>query len=137
MPPAPGPAIALDVGTAKIGVAYTDAGRRMAFPDRTVLRAGVRRDAEQLAALARARGATALVVGLPDAGGRMERLARQVGDAVGALLALEPQYVDEGYTSAEARARIEAAGAARRDVDAWAAMVILEAWLARAAEPPG
>ncbi len=137
MPPAPGPAIALDVGTAKIGVAYTDAGRRMAFPDRTVLRAGVRRDAEQLAALARARGATARVVGLPDAGGRMERLARQVGDAVGALLALEPQYVDEGYTSAEARARIEAAGAARRDVDAWAAMVILEAWLARAAEPPG
>lgn len=135
MPPAPGPAFALDVGTAKVGVAYTDAGRRMAFADRVVLRQGVRKDAEALAALARSRGATALVVGLPDAGGRMAHLARQLGDAVGAVLGLVPEYIDEGYTSAEARARIEEAGAERRQVDAWAAAVILEAWLASRTPP--
>ncbi len=122
--------MALDVGTAKIGVAFTDAGRRMAFPDRTVLRHSVARDAVALAALAKERGATALVVGLPDGGGRMERLARQVGDAVALELGLTADYVDEGYTSAEARARIDAAGLRRQTVDAQAAAVILEAWLA-------
>lgn len=123
--------MALDVGTAKIGVAFTDAGRRMAFPDRTLMRQGVRRDAVVLAALARERGVTALVVGLPDAGGRIERLARQVGEAVAGELGLAADYVDEGYTSAEARARIEAAGLRRQTVDAQAAAVILEVWLVR------
>lgn len=135
--PHPGPALALDVGTAKIGVAVTDAGRKMAFPVSTVPRKSVAADAASLAALARARGVTALVVGLPDTGGRMERLARQVGDALGALLGLPPHYVDEGYTSAEARTRIADAGLRRDTVDAQAAVLILEQWLASLAEPQG
>jgi putative Holliday junction resolvase len=125
----PGPVMALDVGTAKIGVAFSDAGRRMAFPHSVVPRRGVARDAEGLARLARDRGCTALVVGLPDSEGRMPRIARQVGDAVGALLALPVWYVDEGYTSAEARIRIADAGLRRDTIDAHAAALILQQWL--------
>lgn len=125
----PGPALALDVGTAKIGVAVSDAGRLLAFPLDTLIRRSVRKDAVALAELARRRGVSALVVGLPpDA--RLARLARQVAEALGAELGLEPAYVDESYTSVEARERIADAGLPRDRVDAVAAQVILEAWLA-------
>lgn len=127
--PIPGAAIALDVGSAKIGIATSDAGRTMAFPHSTLSRRSVARDAAAIAAIAREKGATALVVGLPDAGGRVERLARQVGEAVAALLTLPANYVDEGYTSAEARLRIADAGMRRDSVDAQAATLILEEWL--------
>ena len=106
----------------------TDAGRKMAFPLRTVARAGVRRDAEVLAAIARERGVTQLVVGMPE--GRIGRLARQVGEATASVLAVPVTWVDEAFSSAEARARIEEHGLSRRDVDQHAAVVILEAWLA-------
>lgn len=125
----PGAALALDVGTAKIGVAVTDVARKMAFPLHTMPRQSVVRDAAVLAALARTRGVTALVVGLPDAGGRMERLARQLGDALAGLAGLPVHYVDEGFTSSEARIRIADAGLRRDTVDAHAAAIILESWL--------
>ena len=125
----PGPALALDVGTAKIGVAVSDAAQKMAFPLQTMQRRSVARDAAALAELARNRGVTVLVVGLPDAGGRMVHIARQVGDALAAVTALPVHYVDEGYTSAEARARIADAGLRRDTVDAQAAAIILEQWL--------
>jgi putative Holliday junction resolvase len=126
--PHPGPVLALDVGTAKIGLAVTDAGRRMSFPLVTVPRSGVRRDAERLASIARDRGVTLLVVGLPS--GRVGRLARQVGEATAAMLGVPVEWADEAFSSAEARARIAELGLSRRDVDQHAAVVILEAWLA-------
>ena len=132
--PLVGSALALDVGTAKIGIAVSDAGRRMVFPLTTILRRSVAQDAAAIAEIARARGATALVVGLPDGGGRMARLARQVGDAVGEKLGLVPAYVDEGFTSSEARIRIDEAGLTRSTVDAHAAALIVEQWLASSAD---
>lgn len=125
----PGAALALDVGTAKIGVAYTDAGRRIAFPGGTLARRSVAKDTAALATEVRRREATMLVVGLPPEE-RLARLARQVGDALAQATGLPLAYVDEAYTSTEARLRLGESGGPRTAVDAVAAQLILEAWLA-------
>jgi len=132
--PLPGAVLALDVGTAKIGVAVTDAARLLAFPLTTIQRQSVARDAVALAAMVAERGVTALVVGLPDGGGRIAHLAQQVGAALAERTGLPVYYVDEGYTSSEARLRIAEAGLRRTTVDAHAAALILEAWMI--AQPP-
>ncbi len=128
--PLPGVIVALDVGTAKIGVAACDAGRTLVFPVTTVMRRSVAKDAELLAGLCREREARMLVVGLPDQNERMAKLARQVGDAVATRTGLSVAYHDEGFSSAEARARIEELQLLRSRVDEVAATVILESWLA-------
>lgn len=135
----PGAALALDVGTQTIGLAVSDPGRKLAFPVRTLARKGVAKDVEALAALCRERDVRQLVVGLPvDLAGqetRITRLARQVGEALAARAGLPVAWVDERYTTAEARGRLDAAGVPRglqkRVVDQEAAVVILEDWLAR------
>ncbi len=128
--PLPGVIVALDVGTAKIGVAASDAGRTLVFPVTTVMRRSVAKDAEVLAQICKAREARLLVVGLPDQNERMVKLARQVGDAVATRAGLPVHYHDEGFSSAEARARIEELQLLRSRVDEVAATVILESWLA-------
>ena len=131
----PGPVLALDVGTAKVGVAITDAARRMAFPVSTLPRQSVARDAAALARIVRDRGVTALVVGIPEASDRIAHLARQLGQALAERTGLALHFVDEGYSSSEARLRIEATGQLRTTVDAHAAAIILETWLAAQAPP--
>jgi putative Holliday junction resolvase len=135
-----GAVLSLDVGTKTIGVAVTDAGRRLVFPDRTLQRRGVAKDAAAVAELCRGRSVTQVVVGLPltpDGGeGRSARLARQVAEAVGTATGLPVAMQDERYSTVEADFRLAEAGAdsrARRGiVDAHAAAVILEDWLAKA-----
>lgn len=126
----PGAVLSLDVGTAKIGVAATDVARTITFPVTTIVRRSVARDAGAIAEICRARGVTQLVVGLPDVNARVQRLARQVGDAAAAVAGIPVDYVDEGFSSAEARARIDDAGLRRDAVDAVAAAIVLESWLA-------
>ena len=125
--------LALDVGTAVIGLARTDPSRRIVFAEGTLVRRSVAKDAEALAAVCARHGVTQLVVGLPltpDGGeARMAKLARQVGDALGARTGLPVAFVDERYSSAEARLRAIEAGRPSRKVDPEAAMVILEDWL--------
>lgn len=130
--------LALDVGSRRIGVARASAaGPRLASPLRVVERQGVKKDAERLAAICREQGASVLVVGLPydleGAEGRSARLARQIGDALGALTGLPVHYQDERFTTVEATSRLHAAGfdarAQRAIIDAAAAAVILQDWL--------
>lgn len=135
--------LALDVGTRRIGVARADLRARLARPLSTVERQGVAKDVAKLAALCRAEGAEAVVVGMPydleGNEGRSARLARQVGDALGAATGLPIHWQDERFTTVEAAERLHAAGLdARRQrgvIDQAAAAVILQDWLdARAAE---
>ncbi|MFZ5480991.1 MAG: Holliday junction resolvase RuvX [Myxococcota bacterium] len=134
-----GPVLALDVGTQVIGVAVSDPGRRFVFPVHTLARRSVAKDTDALARLCREKGVTQLVVGLAldEAGheGRVAKLARQVGDALAAKTGLPLAYVDERYTTAEARQRLDEGGVPRglqrAVVDQQAAMVMLEEWLAR------
>jgi putative holliday junction resolvase len=63
--PARGALMGLDLGTKTIGVAASDADRRVAAPVETVARKRFSDDAERLIALAAERRAVAFVLGLP------------------------------------------------------------------------
>lgn len=130
-------AIALDVGTKTIGVALTDPLCLFAQPFTTVARRGVKKDAALLKQICDEKRVRTLVVGLPleldGTEARSARLARQVGEELGALLELPPIYIDERYSSVEAEellVEMDASRARRKEViDQMAAVVILTRWL--------
>ncbi len=132
-----GRVIALDVGTKTIGVAISDPLRITANPVCTVARKGVVQDVKRLLEICRERQVEALVVGLPleldGSEARSARLARQVGDALGEALEIEPLYLDERYSSVEAeRALIEADLSRKKRktvIDQAAAVLILRSFL--------
>src|SRR5215203_5396832 len=73
-PPSSGRVLALDLGDARIGVAISDDGRRLAVPVGTV-RTGPPEDVKAIAAIVRDRDVTLVVIGHPlllsgDAGDR-------------------------------------------------------------------
>ena len=132
-----GRVIALDVGTKTIGVAISDPLRITANPVCTVARKGVVKDVKQLVEICLELQVEALVVGLPleldGSEARSARLARQIGDALGEALSIEPLYVDERYSSVEAeRALIEADLSRKKRktvIDQAAAVLILRSFL--------
>jgi putative Holliday junction resolvase len=132
-----GRAIGLDVGTKTIGIAVSDPMGWFAQPVKTLGRRGVAKDVAAMAPICREKGVKTIVVGLPleldGSETRSARLARQIGDAMGAALGLPVVYIDERYTSVEAeRSLIEAnlSRARRKEViDQAAAALILQSWL--------
>ncbi len=130
--------VSLDVGTRTIGVATAQQSVRFVTPQFTLSRSGVKRDVAALRERIITPDVVAIVVGLPveddGAEGRSARLARQVGDALGAATGLPVHYQDESFSTVEAETRLREAGHdARRIkqlVDQVAAAVILEDWFA-------
>ncbi|MCB9759509.1 MAG: Holliday junction resolvase RuvX [Alphaproteobacteria bacterium] len=130
-------AIGLDVGTKTIGVAMSDPLGLIAQPFTTLARQSVKKDAAALAELCQEKEVVHLIVGLPleldDTEARPARLARQVGEALGALLGLTPVYIDERYTSVEAERALVALDLSRsrrkQVIDQSAAALILQSWL--------
>jgi putative pre-16S rRNA nuclease len=140
-----GRVLALDLGEARIGVAVSDPDRALALPHGTIKVAGGVEDLRAAAALAREIGAVVVVVGHPrslsgDRGGAAMR-AEQFAQGLRLLVDVPVHLQDERLSTAEAEGRLRAAGAGgrdrRRSVDATAATVILESYLARdaAGEP--
>jgi putative Holliday junction resolvase len=139
MPDDPGgPVLALDLGDARIGVAVSDPDRRMAVPVGTV-RTGAPDDLRAVAAIARERGVGLIVVGHPllltgEAGDRA-RHAEAFAEALRAFAGLPVLLQDERLSTRQAERELRDAGvraiARRRTVDASAAVVILDAFLAR------
>lgn len=135
----PGSALAFDVGMRLIGTAV---GHRVSASTRA-LSTIANGDWARLDALVAEWRPEHLVVGLPLAldGSEqsMTRTARAFAAALGARYARRVHLVDERYTSGEAARRFaaqRASGTARRKdaaaIDALAAQIILEAWLAEA-----
>ena len=129
--------VAIDFGSRRIGVAIADSFTSPAYPVGTLKRKSLREDLDQVARTLDARGVAQLVVGLPlnmdGSEGPMARAARKFGAQLGAHLNLPVDYTDERLTSVEARERLSAQGGIRgkKDaVDALAAAIILEDWLA-------
>jgi putative Holliday junction resolvase len=134
---------ALDLGTRRIGVAYSDSGRTLASPWGTIQRSGdATRDREAVVAAVRECEAGTVVVGLPlSLSGQAGPAARAALDETEALrVLLQPfgvsvETADERFTTIEAERGMRAAGrtgkAARQVVDSAAAMVLLQAWLDR------
>jgi putative Holliday junction resolvase len=134
---------AIDLGSRRIGIAYSDSARTLASPWGTVERSGdAERDRLAVVAAVRECEAGTLVVGLPlSLSGQAGPAARAALDETEALRALLGPFgvavetADERFTTVEAERGMRAAGrtgkAARTVVDSAAAMVLLQSWLDR------
>jgi putative Holliday junction resolvase len=133
---APGRALGLDLGDARIGVAISDPERRLAVPLGTV-RTGAPADLRAVAALVREHGVTLVVVGHPlrlaGGAGQQARRAEEFAQALRGVLEVPVVLHDERLSTAEADRRLREAGAngrsRRRAVDRSAAAVILQSYL--------
>jgi len=137
--PARGRILAIDPGERRIGVAGADLGLRVAIPLTTI--EGPPDAVEAVARLVEEEGARALVVGLPlslsgSPGPQAQRVQALV-EALAARLAVPVLTWDERLTSAEARRRLSGGGGRhhKRDVDALAAAIILQAYLDSQRQP--
>ena len=122
--------LALDVGDRRIGLAVGDDAHGLSRPLRTIVRRSVVKDLGELERVVRDEKIDALVIGLPltlggEEGHQAERV-RRFADAV-EKLGLPVRFYDERHTSTEAEIR----GA--RDIDAGAATILLEDFLAQRA----
>jgi putative holliday junction resolvase len=120
--------LALDVGDRRIGLAVGDDAHGLVRPLRTLVRRSLERDVESLRAIAAKEAVGTLVIGLPlTLGGdeahqahRVRRFAESAAD-----LGLPIKLYDERHTTSEAAIR----GA--KDLDAGAATILLEDFLAQ------
>lgn len=134
--------LGLDYGERRIGLALSDPTGTLASPlDTVTRRRGKRPPLRRIEAIARERGVTGLVLGLPlDLDGREDDWCaevRTVGDELARRLDVPRGYVDERFSSVQAEQALREVGVqpSRRDqkerVDAAAAAVILQGWLDR------
>ena len=138
--------LALDVGEARIGLAQWDVVRGVREAG-VLRRSSLREDLARLGQVARERGVTRLVVGLPrnldGSEGLQARRARRFAAALAKELALPVALWDEYGTSLQATDELGLEGRPlsareRGQVDARAAALILERYLAggQAAQQP-
>ncbi len=129
--------LGLDPGAARIGVALSDVGRRIASPYGTLLRAKLKQNAAEVAAIAAREGVGGLIVGLPLDGeqklGPRAQAARDWAYAMSTATGLPVALVDESFTTADAHERMIEAGLSRARrgeiIDKAAAAAILQAAL--------
>jgi putative Holliday junction resolvase len=135
-------AIALDLGTRRIGVAVSDSGGTVATPYEMLERSGDRPlDHRRIAALVEEVGAAVVVVGLPRSldgtiGPSASAILAEVDELRGALggaAGAEVVTWDERLSTVEAERSLRTLGVKkgrrRRLVDQVAATVILQSWL--------
>jgi putative holliday junction resolvase len=136
-------AVALDLGTRRIGVAVSDSGGIMATPYSTIERSGDRAaDLAKVAAIVAEVGAGVVVVGLPlsmdGSEGTAARAALDEAEALRQVLDVPVECQDERLTSVTANRSLTEAGVTGRRrrkaraagaVDQAAAAVLLQAWL--------
>ena len=132
---------AVDLGTRRIGIAYSDSGRTLASPWGTIERSGdPDGDRRAIVAAVQECEAKTVVIGLPlslsGQAGPAARSALEEAEALRDLLGptgVTVETADERFTTVEAERSLRAAGrsgkAARKVVDSAAAMVLLQAWL--------
>ena len=138
-------AVALDIGTRRIGVALSDSAGTVATPYEVVTRSGDRsRDHRRIAALVEEAGAGIVVVGLPlsldgSTGPAAQTILAEV-DELRAALPVDVVTWDERLSTVEAERSLRAMrvrkGRHRQVVDQVAATVILQSWL-DAGQPEG
>jgi len=143
-------ALALDLGSRRVGVAVGDDGSGLAFPRDALRRAtaatgGRAEDHRRLAALVAAEDADVVVVGLPrsldGSLGPAARAALAEVDELRVALPVPVEVHDERLTTVAADRALAGAGvrgrARRSSIDSAAAAVLLESWFARRARAEG
>ena len=121
---------AIDVGLRRIGTAISLDGT-IALPQNPILRKNREQAARDVSAFLREWQIDTLVVGLPD-GSSKEEMERRIRHFVSLLdFAGNIEYIDEGFTSFEAKEATKGVMKHRRDgkLDSIAAQKILERWL--------
>ncbi len=142
--------LALDVGDARIGLAAGTLGSTFAFGRGALTRVGTKRDVPAVLEAAGSEGARLIVVGLPlRMDGSESEQTRRVRTFAAALEeAAEPMGIrvvleDERLTTRIAQRQVGTSGLPRTRrqekgrLDEAAAVLILESFLARQAQPPG
>ena len=133
----PGPALGLDLGEARIGVALSDPDRRIAIPFGTVKTGSPPGELVAVADLVREHGVTVVVVGLPvsmsgERGARAEQAAA-FAQALREVVDVAVEMQDERLSTVEAERRLRSSGVTGQDrravVDRAAAAIILQSWL--------
>lgn len=130
-------AVALDIGTRRIGVALSDPAGVVATPYEVLVRSDREADHARIAAIVEEVGAEAVVVGLPlSLDGSVGPAAQAVLDEVEELrrrVGVPVICWDERLSTAEAERSLRTIGVKgarrRRVVDQVAATVILQSWL--------
>jgi putative holliday junction resolvase len=131
-----GRVLALDLGDVRIGVAISDAERRLAVP-LGVVRTGAPADLKAIRSIVADNEVSLVVVGDPlllsGERGDRSRKAAEFATALRAVLEVPVELQDERLSTVEAERALRSAGAsgreARRSVDQSAATVILQSWL--------
>ena len=135
----PGVRVAIDVGSARIGIACSDPDGRVATPVETVtVSDDARADLSRIAAIVQDRAVLEVLVGLPRSlsggEGPSARAARKYAVEVARAIAPVPvRLVDERFSTVTAHDRLREAGVAGRRrrpvIDQMAAVVFLQAAL--------
>ncbi len=126
--------LGLDPGQKRIGVALSDVNRQVASPYATLVRAKMKQNAAELAAIAAREGVGGLIIGLPLDGeqrfGPRAQAARDWAHGMSEALGLPVAMVDESFSTADTHERLIAAGLSRARraeiVDKMAAAEILQ-----------
>lgn len=136
--PAPaGRVLGLDLGDARIGVAISDAERRMAVPLGTVKVGQPPGELRAIAGLVAEHDVALVVLGYPlsmsGAAGTRAAHAESFADALRSILPVPVALQDERLSTVQAERSLREAGVRARDrrsvVDRTAATVILQSWL--------
>jgi putative Holliday junction resolvase len=136
-------ALALDLGSRRVGVAVGDDGSRLAFPREALQRGRARADDHaRVAALVADEEADVVVVGLPRSLdgtlGPAARAALEEVDELREALPVPVEVHDERLTTVAADRALAGAGVRSRErravIDSAAAAVLLESWFATRTE---
>ncbi|MBE6418944.1 MAG: Holliday junction resolvase RuvX [Akkermansiaceae bacterium] len=137
------PALGIDMGKARIGIAATDSCGILAHPVESIQVDKIN-PLKRIEELVRLRGIRTLVLGLPlradGSEGSACEYVREFGDKLHQKFPDLPLvYVDEFYTTVEAAKKLHAAGKRAKDfkpiIDQAAAVEILNLWLERVSPP--
>ena len=136
--PSPHPALGLDYGNSRIGVAATDDFGIMAHPVETIDTTRVTDPIQRIAEIAAIRKTRTLVVGLPlrldGSEGDAVKLVRKFSTKLAESIPAIPMvFVDETYTTSDASQKLHEAGRNTRKqkavIDQAAAVEILNRWM--------
>ena len=131
--------VAFDIGDKRIGVAISDPFNTYALPSETYFRKGFKEDVEAIAKIAKNKGATKIICGLPvnfdgSQALQTEKTAKFI-EALKEATATEVICEDERFTTKMAHETLISEGMRREKrknyVDALAAANILDAYLAK------
>lgn len=133
----PHPALGIDHGDVRVGLAATDAAGILAHPVETIDRRRVD-PFERIAAICSERRVRTLVIGLPvrldgSEGSNAGRVRLFAGELAARLPGLPVEFVDETFTTTTAADKLRAAGRKTKDqrpvIDQAAAIEILHQWM--------